>query len=393
MVTVAAGNLWSEFFANESAAAVCNYVALRGGAALGATAGGLIGSAGTPVGTVSGAAVGSFVGAAGGAALGAYLCPDGSPSSGEFPSSGRAPQYTGGQCAGVAYDVTVSGEVNTVRCSNGEVEINPGSSTGTGILGPLGDLRTEEIGTACDDGKRGVAYYIQSGSPPVDVLVGTRQTGFPGQLRLQSHSISSISVVRSDGQPDTCGNTTPPNNPQPGVDFPFPKDDPAARRPVDIDVDFGPGGLLNLVGDLVLEGLDFIGDALVAVLNFDGLGLTYNPVTGEVNPALGSPNAEQPEPEDDPLQELHGVYYTSIATTSAARYVLLNNGRFYFPRVGSIRFTGGGEQSEEFSIHGQSGYVPNPNPAIFRGIVVTKNITIDSITTRTNWVDVKASCS
>lgn len=365
-MAIAANSFWPEFMRNEASQAVCQYIAIRGGAALGATAGGLIGSNFGPGGTIAGGRIGRFIGGAGGAGLGAYLCPSQPPGVGEFPLNPEPP-FIGGQCAGTFYSFrmkyTTDGVLNDVT-QQGQ------------LVGPVFGPRVRELG----NNRRNLEVVFTGQFSPFVQESGTTKVV----------KIVSFELVPPTSGPDNCGSLPPDDRlPIPGRDFPPPGSDPAGRRPINIDVDFGNNNIINVDGDLILGGLHIGPNGLVANFNFNGVGFSFNPRTGDIDLGFGRPNPQQPplEPSDDPSRILSGVYYTCIANESKASYIALNNGRYYFPRVGSLRFIGSGEQSEELQMNGEKGFVVNPSPNVFRGYTITKDKGIESITTRPLWED------
>lgn len=368
-MAIPASDFWSSYMAQEAAAAACSYIATRGGAALGSLAGGFIGSGLGPGGVIIGSGIGSYIGGAGGAALGAALCDNQPPSAGQYPLSPAAP-FQGGQCVGTVYLVEV------VYIRNGQQ-----LTYRNGLQGPIGRafIREEPVG----DGTT-TAWIGRIPSRYGETTFDSIGSQFPKTI------IVSQGFYGPPQGPDNCGNLDAPVVvPRPGVDFPLPENDPSARRPLSVDVDFGNNNIVNIGGTLQLTGLSIGVNGPLVGFNFNGVQFGFNPQTGDINIGRGNPppggTTPPPNPEDDPNQQLAGLFYTSIATTSAARYVLLNGGRYYFPRVGSFRFIGNGEQSEEIQINAEKGFVKNPLPDVFRGYTFTKQAGIDSVTTRPLW--------
>lgn len=347
MPTVAAQDFWPVFMQNEAGSAVCRYLAARGGAALGALLGGSLGSALTPAGTAAGATAGSVLGGAGGAALGAALCPDESPTEGEYP---LAPPFRGGQCADT-YFIDVS-QSYTQDASGNTIDDNfPGLVQRTG---PISGSYVSQTPTAYQ-------LFLTRPGLPDDLILTQPSAGISG------YTASATPGGLVSGAADNCGDV-PIDIPGVGTDLPDPTTDPFARNPVVVDIDFGNGNVINADGTLALIGAVFLNGDLNVNFNFDGLNFSFNPRTGDISIGGGGSNGgTDPLPEEeDPSKILAGIFYTVNAYPSWASFNFTPAGKYFIPRSGSIRFFGQNETSEEIEVHGERGWVVNPNPRQFR---------------------------
>lgn len=162
---------------------------------------------------------------------------------GESPTPGGiAPQFTGGQCAGVSYVLTY--QYNSVL-ANGQLIEPPEVRTAT-ITGPILAVRG-------------------AGSPEFQRIEVVRGNGI-GTLRSGScpqgcyKNIKVNSVVRADGQPDVCGDPPPLYDPpkiKPGLPTlpPTTPVDLPGIGPVDFGFEFSPSGAINV--SLPDVGVDF----------------------------------------------------------------------------------------------------------------------------------------
>lgn len=117
------------------------------------------------------------------------------------------PPFEGGQCP-VQYDVNVTTESRW----NGGPEVNV-SNASVRVWGPIDSIR---VGNSCDEEARNsliVKAKSNAGFPQTYITtagVFGCQTD-PGQTFYQtSLTVTSLTVVRVDGQPDNCGSPPPP---------------------------------------------------------------------------------------------------------------------------------------------------------------------------------------
>jgi hypothetical protein len=158
----------------------------------------------------------------------------------------------------------------------------------------------------------------------------------------------------------------------PGVpdDIPPFRDDPFARRPIDIDIDFG-GPVVNINGDLVLDG-PYIGPGggLEICFEFDGVKFCIDPFGGiRVGPgARGGndpPTGDPPPPQDDPRRVLTGVFYRTTAIGQGQSFQTVGSAKYFYPRFGAVTFSGKGHQSQPVEMRSEIGFAANPAPSAF----------------------------
>lgn len=146
----------------------------------------------------------------------------------EFGPSQGPPQYTGGQCEGVLYTVTV----NFTRVNIGNCNQFAGSFAAGNIPGPVGSLSLGPPKVVpCDPSIEGRNGILRNGQPFYN------EPGTTATL-----SITSVNVQRADGLPDECGD--PPGediDPDPIPPIPELPESPVIP-PVDPDPDLPGGG-------------------------------------------------------------------------------------------------------------------------------------------------------
>lgn len=229
---LASGGSAAEAIALGSATAAGTAAGTYGGYALGAALGTAIGGpVGAAIGAQVGGALGGILGGTAGAALGRLL-PTGGPAidgaavtAPNQPATGpTGPPFTGGQLAGVRYNVRVRYFADRIEGADANSENTwnnrPGPIYGTyskSVIDPLGRpaievgfLRAENTSdsTPVEDGGQGYLLSEFSGA-----------------------TATIISVVRSDGLPDTGGD--PPGDPAiaPATPRPVPPPAPPAAAP------------------------------------------------------------------------------------------------------------------------------------------------------------------
>jgi hypothetical protein len=356
MPTIPARDFWSDYMPGRAAEAVCRYVAGRGGAALGGFIGGAAGSYFFGAGGGAGAGAGSFIGGAAGGALGAAFCPTSSPEDGDYPLY-NPPPFLGGQCL-VEYSLQFTNDryINDDLIEQGEIVIAPFA-----LAGPIRSV------TLAPGASRVNVQY--GDNLTIDLPTGRPPNG------TNRKNLRDIIATRRDGQADNCGNpggNGGPSVPPPGAVPPI-ATDPLANNNIDIDLDFGSGGIVNLNGNLVLTGPTMGPGGLGLGFNFDGLDFNFFP-NGKIEIGGGNPNPQNPgdqKPEDDKGQEFDGVFYSVTNTADNQSSDLVKGGLFFYPRFGSVCFTKGQERSEQFAMNGLSGFIKNPLPQYFTGISFT----------------------
>jgi hypothetical protein len=224
-----------------------------------------------------------------------------------LPPSPNPPPFTGGQCCGVMYQVEIKAQVRT---SKGWAEV-----VNRPILeGAISDVRIERGA----GGDPLYDYYVidhhqnNCASPKTSYLQASYYTG--------EIYITDVSVGRTDGQPDNCGD--PPSGglpPDPAID---PDDfgrtvticgtpnDAENQRCVDVNIDFDP--FLDENGNqcFTIEGLKycFTPDG-VEKQDDETTPTDETPAPDELEPTEGDETEEQEE-EDETIR-----YVTTEITT------------------------------------------------------------------------------
>jgi hypothetical protein len=359
-MAIPAGSFWPDFMKNQAGNLVCTYLADRGGAALGGFAGGAAGTYFGPAGSGTGAAVGSYLGGAAGSALGALWCPTSSPDTGTFPLKRPAPPSFG-HCDGVQYGGTLEYERN-----DGLVQ-TAGTGGFWGPAGPVVIFNNNIGGTTIAITCRG---HFQSPIKPYGYLLPMVEGGGAAGIYVRG-TIKTLN--RFDNQPDNCPPPAGPPTTIPRVptDIPDLKNDPKAKKPINIDVDFG-GPVININGDLYLTGPNIGPDGgLEICFNFDGLTFCLLPDGGvRVGPGARRPDLPTPPPTPPPTPtppetELGGIFYTVLNAVQKQQADVITNSAYFYPRFGSVRFKGGGEFSESYEMRVSSGFIENPAPSKF----------------------------
>lgn len=275
------------------------------------------------------------------------------------------PPFSGGQCSGVAYDVTVFYEVFSAG-----VLID----TDTRTLRPNGAVYS--VVPVFDNELPGTSYQIQlrvdpatnSGNAFYNVSAGSGGGPYSG-------SATIVSVVRVDGLPDTCGDPDPQLPPSAPGDRTFPTSYTYTNNEgdtIDVDATIRYGDIsVDVNGDLQIGGrIEFTGDPFSPEINFNynfsaGEG-TFKPGNPNYPPSgnangdgYGSedappyppsvPNSIAPpspnNPEDDSVQVIRAVIVTVTANSSDATGIFQGtNPDIFAPNLGFINFgiaTGG----------------------------------------------------
>lgn len=170
---------------------------------------------------------------------------------GQGAGPGVGVPFTGGQCP-VNYTVEVRGTANIRDCFNNTTNSFPGLFNGSaGIRGPISGLKLALIGSgAC--GPTGSRVEGVDGNGSAFSFPGLNGTN---QSNTVTYSGVNFTLIRDDGQPDSCGNPEtevrqpvpgpdpfpPPTrfNPEPGIDIPI---DITINPDGSIGIDFGGGG-------------------------------------------------------------------------------------------------------------------------------------------------------
>lgn len=188
------------------------------------------------------------------------------------------PDFTGGQCDNVSYDVTVTYEV---RQSGSVLDAD------TRLLRVNG--KVNGLRPVLDNDEPGTSYQIQLLVDPannggIDFVNVTAGSG--GGPYTSTQGIDSI--VRTDGAPDTCGDPPPPiPEPEPGFNEP--------NVPVVYSPDFGPDITIPLVFIFAPVRVNLTGNLTVPVrINLGGINPQFNGDLnlnqGDLNLNFGNPN-------------------------------------------------------------------------------------------------------
>lgn len=274
------------------------------------------------------------------------------------------PPFTGGQCPGVRYQVTwVNGAFGNQNLP--VVRVFPGPINGV-----------DTVQTADNFGRPLLTFRLSYGSP-------ASFAGMFGPALAENNPFAFVtSVVREDGEPDTCGDLPGP----PGQ--PYPPTNPRPSFP-DISVDF-PGlpsvtvsltavvGIVNVTADgrisvpvTVNAQFDLGGQSFDIDFDFD-VDLSdpnSDPVPRPVPPPLDpdgrpaptdcpppqeclpdereddepdAPPIDPESPEDEKELEIKAVRILSVVDSrlSAATEILMKGGapNIFAPRIGSVKF-------------------------------------------------------
>jgi len=297
--------------------------------------------------------------------LGALLC--------DLPPdnlSAPAPAFTGGQCVGVNYSVTIRSEVFPFAdCST----FGPSISV-LGFPGPIRGLvtRTENpTGPLCTPG--GNAVYLRYGSNPIQEII-VAGAGYGA-------TASILSVAREDGQPDLCGDP-PPVYPDPPPGYDFGGDityniDESTEITVPVIGIFAPiyvalDGSLRIPVTIDVGGVDFSGEVTIA----PEFNVEIKP-TG-VRPGPGKPDGDDdgqggddpvpvPEDEDDANPIIGVLVFSQLVNDPNATGLDSEGGpNLLVPRIGSVQFaikTGNSiGWTADQDVKNLESYVPCPAP-------------------------------
>lgn len=130
-----------------------------------------------------------------------------------------APPFSGGQCP-VAYDVNVAVSAHVIN--NGQTQ-PANSSASTICVGPVTSVFTRDVGQAVSSGDPSgrlvqIIAFCQGSNNPIS-FPGTppgQQAALVGGSQPFAYDSHTVSVVRRDGQPDSCG-SLPPDYPPPSA--------------------------------------------------------------------------------------------------------------------------------------------------------------------------------
>lgn len=262
--------------------------------------------------------------------LKSYVCDD------DGPPGPPPPPFTGGQCD-VDYDVSVN------RCNN---DGSPGASVDQNQPGPIGPLQITNIVDADEFVPNRKQYFW-------------RYTYDGGNAIESASSFStcalSLSVVRSDGMADNCGDLPPDIPPVEPVTQPisFTYTD-ASDNSVNVNADltifapiFAPIGIFAPIIRVPIRingpNFDFSGNLNLPDLNIDIYPSPARPSTGVPDPV---PDVEPDSPdsptteEDDSTRELLGILVRSqpVGETRTTEIAQPDAPTLYVPRLANAWF-------------------------------------------------------
>ncbi len=235
----------------------------------GSMIGGALGSGLGPLGTVGGALLGGWIGRQ----LGNLL--QGEPGA-DVLRPGEPP-FRGGQCAGVSYVVTIN-RLSANYPGNGCV--SPAYGIQWGVIGPVQGY------IISGEGNNTVWQFVANGQM-ISQLSGAFPNICPGQ------AFEIVSVVRPDGQPDSCGDP---------AGIPIPTTTAPTYSPTVLDTPFRPNlkPIEPLPGPTGAPLPGPIGDPLPAPIGDPLPTPTGNPLPAPI----GGPSLDPPtSPDDLPLPE------------------------------------------------------------------------------------------
>lgn len=280
------------------------------------------------------------------------------------------PPFTGGQCVGRTYTVTM--EVESYPFSDCST-FGPGT-TSLGFPGPIRGLvtRTESpSGDLCTPA--GNAVYLRHGPGTSDetLIVGA---GYGA-------TASILSVVPEDGLPDTCGDP-PPIIPPPDVTYEFGDDityniDDSTEITVPVTAVFAPifvdlDGSLKIPVTVDVGGVEFNGTLEVAPefnLEIKPTKIIAGPGRpDDPDPPGGQPQVEVPEDVED-VDTIIGVLVFSQFDgdeNNATGFPSVGGPNFLVPRIASVQFaikTGNSiGWTADQDVKNVESYVPCPAP-------------------------------
>lgn len=258
------------------------------------------------------------------------------------------PPFTGGQCACATYSVTFT------RTTEGGTTATP---TTTGLSGPIVGIFERQVGTV-------TVLSIRHGLCSGGVQTGTQERDVSSTGPLQSFSI--VSVQRTGGGADNCGDPppvypplTPPDVTQPrdityensdGVNVTIPVTFVYARAQVDVEANItipftlNLSPTLNITGNVNVNGdVDFNfggGTATTAPKDprkgdCEDIGLPVGEVPGD---PTGEDQPEQPEREEERVIKGVLVTVTSLSNERSSTIVQGDNPDIYAPSLGHVNF-------------------------------------------------------
>ena len=204
-----------------------------------------------------------------------------------------SPPFTGGQCPGVRYTITVSMNVlSGINCDVPSIY-----SFSEDVKGEITAFRVIPS-TASTGAARGSVEVFARGlgdtlSDPLRWIGLDSRQNFGSCRGGPTPTINSITIVRADGLPDTCGSVPPEY-----------RDGGSPVFAPSLDIDIAPNVPLNIAPNVsanangtVNISLPPLGDVSV---DFGGIDVRFNPTPSDPN--APEPQPETPQPEIPPTR-------------------------------------------------------------------------------------------
>lgn len=233
--------------------------------------------------------------------------------------------FTGGQCVGVQYNVTV----NYTRF-DGEPQCqgSAGSSTVSGT-GPVSDAGVRSVGNPQPNGDFQQEVFVSFANGDQLVAGGFIDGTCPGFV------VDSVSVARQDGQPDNCGD--PPSTIEPDPTYSNPVD---ISSPVTINFD---GGDVDVEYDIRtdVDGDEYVritGPSLEINVGFNGGDPNVPspprpPESGDPQDPTTDPDGEVAPPDLDSDERYCIGYRWEVSGVPLARGGIPGTGGVVYPTV------------------------------------------------------------
>lgn len=238
------------------------------------------------------------------------------------------PPFTGGQCSGVLYRVSVAGPSTPPGGSGASIR---------NVVGPVGGM----CFPAASGGNVRIGVVGADGCVTTGGGQGLTVPSVQGQWEI-------VNVERLDGNPDNCGSPPPiyppPININTDIDITYEIDD-GTEVTVNIPFTFAPitanfDGSLRIPVDFSLGGFEFSGN-----LNLPDFNLTINPPrvppgSGEDLTGEGEDEPGETVPPAPPNEKIIGVVVNAsqIDSRRVSSYSSPGITDIFVPRLGSIKF-------------------------------------------------------
>lgn len=210
------------------------------------------------------------------------------------PPPPAQPQFQGGQCNAVSYDVNL--HIKEYYGSLDYCGLTRDAVIGAQVYGPISDIKLENFGQVQFDCPGVSGYSVISAVCRGNTSGAIQNLGkfnIAGNSGHTIASITSIDVVRSNGQPDTCGN---------GVPYMPPTSPPVEQVTNNINIQIGTDSVnvpIYVVPVLVEPTLEFRPSFVVNVggvnVKFD-MGGVYLSIPVNVGLNFNLPFSKDPRP-------------------------------------------------------------------------------------------------